>query len=94
MNEYVAFIVLIFLIIFYFLPSIIAFKRDHHAKIGILIINTIIGWTIIAWVVTLIWAYSTKRSVIDELEKLATLRDKGVLCEEEFQLQKKKLLQS
>lgn len=34
------------------------------------------------------------RSPLDELEKLAALKDKGILTDEEFQTQKKKLLGS
>ena len=41
-------------IFLYFLPSIIAHnKRDFAA---ILIINLLFGWTVVGWIVALVWA--------------------------------------
>lgn len=42
--------------IVYFLPSMIAAKREYKFKYQILILNTFLGWTIVAWVGALIWA--------------------------------------
>lgn len=42
----------------YFLPSIIAFRRDHHNDIPIVLMNIFLGWTFIGWVVALIWSAS------------------------------------
>jgi len=36
--------------------------------------------------------WETKPSNLDELEKLAALRDKGIISEEEFKAKKKQLL--
>lgn len=47
-------------IILYFLPSIIAFKRRHSSRFGILIINLFFGWTFIGWIVSLAWSVSKK----------------------------------
>jgi hypothetical protein len=49
----------------YFAPSIIAYKRRHHAFVLILIVNALLGWTAIAWVVALIWAIFTEAHVAD-----------------------------
>lgn len=43
-----------------FLPTIIAFKREHKSKFGILVLNLFLGWTFIFWVVSLAWALSKK----------------------------------
>lgn len=43
-------------IIVYFIPSIVAFKRNAASRWGIFFINFLFGWTFLIWVVTLIWA--------------------------------------
>lgn len=43
----------------YLLPSIVAFCRHHQNSPAILILNLLLGWTGIGWVVALVWA-STK----------------------------------
>ena len=47
-------IVLIF--IFYFLPALIAFLRQHKNKLAIFLLNLLLGWTILGWVGSLIWS--------------------------------------
>lgn len=41
---------------FYLLPALIGFKRGIANRILLLIINLILGWTILGWIVCLIWA--------------------------------------
>jgi Superinfection immunity protein len=45
-----------FLLGVYFLPAIIALARHHHQRIAILVLNLVAGWTLIGWVVALVWA--------------------------------------
>lgn len=40
----------------YFLPAIIATKKKHKKYIPITILNFLVGWTFIGWLVLLIWA--------------------------------------
>jgi len=40
----------------YFLPSIIAFARSKRDTTAILLLNFFLGWTMIGWVVALVWA--------------------------------------
>jgi hypothetical protein len=42
--------------IFYFLPSIIAFARSKRDLLSIFFLNLFLGWTLIGWVVALVWA--------------------------------------
>ena len=42
--------------IVYFVPSIVAFKRNAVSKWGIFFVNLFFGWTLLIWIVTLIWA--------------------------------------
>ena len=52
---------LVFLVIFalYFIPTIVALTRDHPSKGGIIVLNIFLGWTLIGWVVSLAWAFSS-----------------------------------
>ena len=43
-------------IAFYFLPIIIAAIRGHNNCLSIFILNLLLGWTFVGWVVALIWA--------------------------------------
>jgi hypothetical protein len=38
----------------YFLPSIIGYRKQ--AFTGIFVVNLLLGWTVIGWIVALIWA--------------------------------------
>lgn len=42
----------------YFLPSFIAFSRNHRNKVGILVLNIFLGWTFLGWVAALVWSLS------------------------------------
>jgi len=59
-----------------------------------------LGWTIIVWFLVLAWACNGntyKKSVTekaDEIKKLADLKEKGILTEEEFNNQKNQILNS
>ena len=43
----------------YLLPTIVALMRDHPSKGGIIVLNVLLGWTLIGWVVSLAWAASS-----------------------------------
>jgi len=49
-------------LIFYFLPTIIASKRQHADKDAIFVINLFLGWTLIGWMIALAWASQGFRS--------------------------------
>jgi hypothetical protein len=40
----------------YFLPSIVARAREHRQMIAIAVLNAFLGWTVLGWVVALVWA--------------------------------------
>lgn len=87
----------------YFLPSMVGYDNKNFSTI--FIINLFFGWTLIGWVVALIFAFSDskptvvvqnndKASKYDQLEKLNQLREKGVISTEEFIIEKEKLMKS
>lgn len=40
----------------YFLPSIIALARSKRDTLAIFLLNLFLGWSIIGWIVALVWA--------------------------------------
>ncbi len=40
----------------YFLPTIIAGRRNHNNTLAIFALNLLLGWIVIGWIVALIWA--------------------------------------
>ena len=44
------------LFVMYFLPSIIAFARNKRDTTAILLLNLFLGWSVIGWVIALVWA--------------------------------------
>ncbi|MBC8737085.1 superinfection immunity protein [Paraburkholderia sp. UCT31] len=43
-------------LVLYWIPTAIAFKRDHRNKVAILALNFFLGWVVIGWVGALVWA--------------------------------------
>ena len=87
----------------YFFPYLIANKKNHRQTRAIYILNIFAGWTIIAWIIALIWAFteSSEKKIIqqtiqnsnaDELLKYKNLLDLGIITQEEFDNKKKQLL--
>ncbi len=52
---FAGFIYLVFCFALGFLPTIIAFQRGHESRISILLLNLFLGWTVVGWIVALIW---------------------------------------
>jgi len=46
----------IVVIVLYFLPTIVAQVRKKHNVNGIILLNLLLGWTIIGWIGALIWS--------------------------------------
>ena len=106
MEEYL-FIWVVLAIFIYFLPVVIAGFRHHHNQNSIFFLNLLLGWTAIGWIACLVWAFTNptkqvtqivnnqpteKESPIDKLERLAKLKQDGVLTNDEFSVQKEKIL--
>ena len=49
------------MIISYWLPTLLAFHWRHRNRMAILIVNFCFGWTVVGWIVTLIWACNDDR---------------------------------
>ena len=42
----------------YFLPTIIAAARRKKNMLGIVLLNTLAGWSLIGWIIALVWAFA------------------------------------
>jgi hypothetical protein len=49
-------IMLMLVLIIYMLPTLIAFGREHPRRGEIAVINIVIGWTLIGWIIVFLWA--------------------------------------
>lgn len=56
MGEFSIWHWLIVMMLIYPLPSVVAFARHHQNRVAILLINLITGFTMIGWVVAMVWA--------------------------------------
>jgi hypothetical protein len=43
-------------LVLYFLPSIIALARNKRDTLAIFLLNFFLGWSVIGWIVALVWA--------------------------------------
>lgn len=60
MESLAVILVLLFVLAVYLIPTIIAFTRSHASKWGIGVLNIVLGWSVVFWVVALIWSLSNK----------------------------------
>ena len=51
-----ALLLLLILLAIYFIPSVVAFGRQHYNRGAILVLNLFLGWTLLGWVAALVWA--------------------------------------
>lgn len=105
-----SFAVLFYILAFlYFIPSVIGILRKHHNLVGLIALNVLLGWTVLGWVGALIWSLlrssksqtiihnyteTLSKNRIGELEQLNNLKKAGGITEEEYQIEKSKLLKS
>lgn len=43
-----------------FLPTLIALLRGHHNAFAIFLTNLLLGWTVIGWLIALIWSTTAR----------------------------------
>ena len=49
-------LVIVLIVTFYFLPTLIAFLRQHKNKLAIFLLNLLLGWSVLGWVASLVWS--------------------------------------
>jgi hypothetical protein len=85
----------------YFLPCIVGWNKKHNAW-AIFLLNLLFGWTVVGWIVALIWAatddpkqvikFEKKEDGVDKLYKLKKLRDSNIITEDDFERKKNEIL--
>lgn len=50
-------LLMIVAIALYFMPSIVAGYRHHNSLFLILVLNILLGWTMLGWIFLIIWAF-------------------------------------
>lgn len=67
METFAGFLLILVLIVVvfvvYFTPSFVAYRRKHTNFTAILVLNICLGWTLVGWVVALVWAYTAPAQV-------------------------------
>ena len=53
-------------LVLYFLPTIIAYLRGHYNRVAILTLNLLLGWTVVGWIVSLVWSFTNPPPRSDE----------------------------
>jgi hypothetical protein len=56
MSEIGSFLVFSIVAVIYFAPAITAYSRKHLNASAILLLNLLLGWTFIGWVIAAVWA--------------------------------------
>lgn len=51
---------LIFALVCYFLPTIIAVCRGHASGMAIFAVNLLLGWSVIGWLWAFVWSLANK----------------------------------
>jgi hypothetical protein len=44
------------LLFLYFVPAVVSFTREHPQHLAIFVLNLLLGWTAIGWIIALVWA--------------------------------------
>ena len=70
---------ILLLIVLYFLPYLIADFREHHNRIPILITNVLFGWTVIGWIICLIWSYTNIPAPQVIIQEVYRDQDKNII---------------
>lgn len=103
-------LVLLFVgLMLYFMPTMNAKSRKHPNRSSIFLLNLLLGWTLVGWVVALVWSASAIGPVeqirvkgddfpgpdkYQRLETLGSLKERGLISDDEYQAEKAKLLNS
>lgn len=65
----IGYIVLLISILVYLIPAIVAERRHHPQKIAIFVLNLLLGWTFLGWVISLVWACTTTQQQLEKGSK-------------------------
>jgi hypothetical protein len=99
------FVFLVIITPIYFLPSILACEKCNYRTV--LLLNIFLGWTIIGWVITLVWGLNTDKDPLRayrsntanccpkieaELIRLRDMFNTGAINKEDYHNQTRQLI--
>lgn len=58
------FILIILTIALYFIPTFVAYRRQHSKISAIFVLNLLLGWAVLGWIIALIWSYTEDNNLI------------------------------
>lgn len=82
----------------YMKPTMSASEKNHPQKGAVMWLNILFGWTIIGWIVLLIWMNpssapaAAKLVPSDNLTELKSLLDSGIITQEDYDRKKQEIL--
>lgn len=56
MEELSGVVVIFVMAIIYLLPGVVAISRSHPNSAAIFVLNLLLGWTLLIWVIALVWS--------------------------------------
>jgi hypothetical protein len=65
---------ILFLVVMYWLPTIIAIARKAQSAAGIALFNFFLGWTGIGWLLALVWALAAENRHVIIIENGRVVR--------------------
>ncbi len=85
----------------YFLPTLLGYRKSRWKRI--LLVNLLLGWTVIGWIMALLWALqrdsrpdasieANQKKLFRELDELQQQLASEQLTQEEYQAKRKELL--
>lgn len=67
-GKLVASLFFLFAPMLYLLPSYEAWQRKHHNLTGVILVNVLLGWTLLGWVFALVWSVMKPPVVVAPME--------------------------
>ena len=62
MDGFLLILLIILGLAVYFIPTIVAFVSQQENRVAIMVLDILLGWTLVGWVVSLVWAVKKNRN--------------------------------
>ncbi len=68
-DKLAAIVVAVVVLVGYFIPTIIAAARRHRNAAPIILVNVLLGWTFLGWLVSFIWSLTYQPPRLDVINR-------------------------
>lgn len=69
-----AFFIVVALVL-YLVPTFVAYSRKHKSADAIFILNLLLGWTLLGWIIAVVWAHTGNVATSDPLVRCPECRE-------------------